>query len=198
MSPALAPVLVTPPAAVPVSLAEAKAHLRVEHGEDDGLIEAMIGAAVGRLDGWGGILGRCLVTQDWRRDFCGFPCGYRLRLPFPDVSAVTIVYSDAADAEQTLSAADYGLFQDVGGSVAILKATAAWPATYDRPDAVRVTFTAGYGAAAAVPAAIRHAILLMVGDLYRFRESVGAAAMAAVPMSTTVDALIAPYRQVSF
>jgi uncharacterized phiE125 gp8 family phage protein len=72
-----------------------------------------------------------------------------------------------------------------------------WPATADRPDAVRVTMTAGYGGPADVPAPLRAAILLMTGDLYRFRESVAVgAAVAELPVSTSVGALIAPYRRV--
>ena len=73
---------------------------------------------------------------------------------------------------------------------------AALPSLACEPDALSVTYTAGYGAAEDVPAPIRHAILLMVGDMYRFTESAGPGQMASVPMSTTVERLLAPYRRV--
>ena len=61
------PVLVTPPAETPVSRTEAKAHLRVDGTGDDDLIDGLIDAAVAHLDGYTGILGRCMVTQTWRQ-----------------------------------------------------------------------------------------------------------------------------------
>jgi hypothetical protein len=65
----------------------------------------------------------------------------------------------------------------------------AWPAWACDPEAVRVTYRAGYDA---VPPAAKAAILLMVGDLYRFRDTVAPIATASVPMSTTVTNLLMP------
>lgn len=193
----LRPVRIAAPSGLPVSLADAKQHLRVEHADDDVLIGAYLAAAVERLDGWAGILGRCLVTQTWRAAYDGFTGDRYLRLPFPSVSAVVVRYTDTAGAEQTIPGTDYDLIDDAIGSAIVLKASAAWPATGDRADAVRVEITAGYGAAADVPAPIRAAILLMVGDLYRNRETAAVGTSAAsIPMSVTVDALLAPYRRV--
>lgn len=78
----LAPVRVTPPAEPPVSLEEAKAHLRVDFGDDDLYVAGLIEAATAHLDGWSGILGRALVTQTWRQDLCGFPRDGVIRLPW--------------------------------------------------------------------------------------------------------------------
>ena len=121
-----------------------------------------------------------------------------IRLLFPDVSAVSIAYVDPDGATQTLDAALYHLVHDAMGGRVDLAHGAAWPATAIRPDAVRVTVTAGYGTTAAdVPHPIKAAILLMVADLYRNRETVTiGVSSAAIPMSMTVDALLAPYRRV--
>ena len=195
----LAPVRTVAPATLPVALAEAKAHLRVEHDEDDAMMSAILAAAVGRLDGWSGILGRCLIEQTWAQPFGRFLCADRLRLPFPSVSAVEITYFPADGSAATdFSSSFWWLTERVTGSMIMLASGAAWPATADRPDAVTVTMTVGYGAAPEdVPAPIRSAILLMVGDLYRNRETTGqgSATLGTIPMSTTVEALLAPYRR---
>ena len=194
---ALLPRRTSAPAATPVSLAEAKAHLRVEHSEDDTLITAMITAATERLDGWSGILGRCLVMQTWVCEFDGFPCSDRLRLPLAPLGNITsVTFRDSDNVERTLSADTYYPVSDNLGPAVNLVSALSWPSTYDRADAVTVTASFGYGAASAVPAPIKAAILLMVGDLYRNRESgvVGPVAVE-VKMSATVDALLAPYRR---
>lgn len=193
----LAPVLVTPPSETPVSLAEAKAHCRVDHDDDDTLIESLIAAASGHLDGWSGILGRALVTQTWRRDFGSF--ADKLRLPLaPAASIGSITYYDGDNAQQTLSTDVYRLFTDARGPYVALKPDQSWPGTYGRDDAVSVTFAAGYGAAAAVPAPLKSAILLLVGAWYENREqTVIGVSVSELPQSVAVNALIAPYRRIS-
>ena len=187
------PVRVTAPAAVPVSLSEAKAHLRVEHTDDDAIIGRIVDAAVGHLDGWSGVLGRCLVTQTWRVSFRDFD-GRMLRLPFADVSAIeAVVYRDADDVEQTVDPSDYALNEDAQGSYLFMSAGFDRPAVFHRPDAVTVRFVAGYGDATAVPAALKAAMLLHIGHMYENRESVVIGqSVTGLPMA--YDALVAPYR----
>lgn len=57
---------VTPPAAAIVSLPEVKAHLRVDHAHEDTLIQAYLDAATSWIDGFDGVLGRCVLEQTWR------------------------------------------------------------------------------------------------------------------------------------
>lgn len=181
----VAPELVTPPGAL-FTLAEAKAHLRVEHDEEDAMIAAYLAAAVAHFDGYSGILGRCLLNQQWRVTLPVFPARAFL-LPFPGVQIVSIAYFDANNVEQTLGQNDF--FIGCDGVVHFLPET-GWPASYARPDAVRITFTAGYGATPdKVPAPIRAAVLFKLGDLYARRD--GGAGNEGVIMS-----LVAPYRLV--
>lgn len=192
----LAPALITAPTDTPVSVEDAVAHVNAQGAGDDTIIEAFLNAAVERLDGHTGILGRALVTQTWRQDFPGF--ADRLRLPLATVASITHVkYYDGNNTLQTLSSTVYSLFKDGAGPYIELAPAQSWPGCYSRPDAVQVTFVCG-SAVASVPAPIKAAILLMVGDLYAFRETaqVGSTAAAAIPMSMTVSALIAPYRRV--
>lgn len=157
----LRPVRATGPVLRPVSLSEVKAQLRVDHTDDDFLIDSYISSAVDHLDGYSGVLGRCIVTQSWRQDFKDWD--WRFRLPFPDVSSATITYRDADNAEQTVSANDYEIVKDARGDLVVFKDAFSEPSTFDDVVApISVTFTAGYGAPEDVPRDIKIAIMLMV------------------------------------
>lgn len=188
----LRPVLVTPASAALMTLAEVKTHLRVDHTDDDTYIQTLINAAVSYLDGYTGRLGRAILEQTWRMDFDGFST--QLRLPVGDLMAVSsVTYYDANNAQQTLSANVYQVQTDGLGPYVALKTGQAWPSTYSRLDAVRVTWTAGYGSAAAsVPVAIKHAAFLLIGTWYDNRASISTnSGVAEVPF--TVEALLAPF-----
>jgi uncharacterized phiE125 gp8 family phage protein len=184
------PVRTVPPAVSPVSLIDAKAHLRVLHDDDDTIIQGCIDAAVSHLDGWGGILGRCIITQTWRSDLPAF-CD-EIRLPFPNVQSVTVAYTDAEGDPQTVAADQFHLVTDDMGGLIVRAHDATWPQVAIRPDAVRVTGVYGYGVAAAVPPALRAAILLHVGTLYLHRETMSERAEP----NLAYEALVAPHRVV--
>jgi uncharacterized phiE125 gp8 family phage protein len=189
---ALKPVRMVAPAVTPVSLEEAKGHVRVTHNDEDGDIQAYLDAAVAYLDGWGGILGRCMVTQTWRQDMATFPS--MIRLPFPDAQSATVAYTDPDGATQAFT--DFHLAVDALGSALILEDGASWPDVAVRPDAVRVTGVYGYGLAADVPDSLKMAIKLLVGHWYANREAVViGGAPADVPLA--FDALIAASRWLS-
>lgn len=183
------PVRTSAPAATPVSLTEAKMHLRVDHSTEDALITMLIEAAVTYLDGYSGVLGRAMVTQTWRQDFDAF--GHCLRLPLLAASIVSVKWLDADGDEHTIEADDYSLITDALGSYVQFVAGFAFPSDVAL---VQVTFTAGYGNASAVPAALKAAILLLVGHWYQNREAVGEATQEP-PLA--VSALIAPFRRLS-
>lgn len=190
----LTPVRTVEPSALPLTLSEVKAHLRVDHSDEDTSIQIYVEAATAYVDGYSGILGRALVTQTWRQDACSWPTD-RLRLPLAPVQSITsIQYYDANNVLQTLSAGNYSLLEDARSPYAAWLSTASLPSVYDREDAIRVTFVAGYGAASAVPAAIRAALLLMVGDLHENRESVVVG--QTVNETPAVKSLLAPFRRI--
>lgn len=190
----LSPVRTVAPASQIVTLAEAKLHLAVSNTDFDALIAGLISAATDHLDGYSGILGRALITQTWRQDFAGFSgC---MRLPVGNLLSVSSVsYYDVDNSQQTLSTDVYSALSDAIGPLLVLNSGSSWPATYPRQDAVRVTWTAGYGPSASdVPAAIKQAILLLVGHWYANREAVSAGGSPAeLPMGVT--ALIDPFRR---
>ncbi|TZG26502.1 head-tail connector protein [Sphingomonas montanisoli] len=192
--------VVTPPQPV-VTWEEARAHLRLDGDDEQLLVEAMIAAATGHIDGPEGWLGRAIGVQTIEARFdCFEGCGNSLRLPFPPlIDLVSVKYLDGACGEQTADLEDFELF---GDRIMPVTDVWAWVGCAVRPDAIRIRYRAGYVVdaesdplVAKLPASIRAAILLMTGDLYANRETVMIGASAsAVPMSTTVESLLAPYR----
>ncbi len=185
------PLRITAPSEKPVALADVKAHCRIDHSDDDLLVGSYIDAAVAHADGWAGVLGRCLVTQTWRQTswrWC--PC---VRLAFPDVTGLVITYIDTEGATQTVDAAQYELLADAVSSFVRFKPEFTAPAAAERGDAIRYTMTAGYGAAADVPAAIKMALFMLVAHWYNNREASSADRMAEMPFA--VSSLLAPYRR---
>lgn len=183
--------VVTPPEPV-ISLPEAKEHLRVRHDDEDALIAAYVAAATGHIDGPDGWLGRAIGVQELEMRLPAFgSCGW-ISLPFPPAAEITsIEYVDANGDTAELEADAY----DLAGNML----RPAWPASFPSAawrgaggEPVRIRWTAGY---ATLPPAIRAAILLMVGDMYAFRAtSVTGAIAASIPMSTTVENLLSPFR----
>lgn len=192
----LAPIRTVAPTELPVSLAEAKAQLQIDAAVSDwdDLLTGMLNAAVAYVDGWSGVLGRCLVTQTWEARFECFEAEFDL--PFPDVSAVVVKYYDTSDTLQTYSSSNYQLVQESCGSEVSVYLTSTWPATsLNREDVVVITMTVGYGAATAVPAAIKQAILMIVGHWFANRETVNVGNITTeLPFSAA--AMLAPFRRV--
>jgi len=195
--------LVTGPTADPVLLADAKLHLRVDYSDDDALIASLVDSAVGMIDGPDGI-GYALQPQTWLMTLDGFNeydyaardargterwngrTDNRIRVPLrPVVSIDAVQYLDTDGNEQTLADENYRV--SIQGGVGILTPVVAWPVPLDTPGAVRIEFTAGAG----TPAALRAAILLMVGHLYENREAV-AQNMAEVPLAW--NSIVSQYR----
>lgn len=187
----LAPVLVTPPADLPITLEEAKLHLRVSHDEEDGLIEGLIRAATQHVDGWTGILGRAVMPQTWRQDFDSWRCLRLLLNPVREIESIT--YRDSGGDQQTLDPAAYVLRADGGGAYVDLAPGQSWPAVASRVDAISVTYEAGYDEA---PEPIRQAMLLLIEHWYDNRQAV-IVGTNAVEVPLAFGDLLAPYRRMT-
>lgn len=179
-----APVLVTPPAAPLVDLLLMKEHLRVTGTEEDFLIGELVKAAGQYLDGWGGILGRCILPQTWR---VSVPAFADMALPFPDLQSAVVRYLDAAAAEQTLSAAAYRTGNDAAGGFILFDPAFALPAVADREDAVRIEAVFGFPATANI-AGIRTAAQMIVAHWYDNRDG-------GSDIPAAASALLAPFRR---
>jgi uncharacterized phiE125 gp8 family phage protein len=151
----------TAPTAEPVTRADAKSHLRIEHDAE---------AAREEVETY---LNRQLMTATWDLYLDAFPIGRSpLLLPKNPVQSVTsITYTDTASGAQTFSSASYS--SDVYSEPAriVLKSTAQWPEVLSVPNVVKVRFVAGYTSALRVPAKIKAAILLTLEILWMPEEA---------------------------
>jgi uncharacterized phiE125 gp8 family phage protein len=182
--------LITPPASEPITLAEAKAHLRVEIDDDDLLIGALITAAREAAEHE---TRRSLMPQTWELALTGFPSpAGAIRLPKPPVSSVTSVkYFDTSGEQQTMAETDYLLNQHTDGADLHPAYTINWPVARKQPDAVTIRYVAGYPNAASVPSQIKAWMLLRIGLLYENREAASGLTLSPLPF---IDGMLDPYR----
>ena len=177
-------VVYTQPSTEPISLTEAKLHLRVDVSDDDTLITALIKAARMAAEQE---TRRALITQTIDAYFDAFDDEILL----PPISAITaITYVDTAGATQTLASDQYAADIYSEPARVIPAYGAAWPATREQQNAVKLRCTAGWANAAAVPETIKAWMLLQIGHWYANRE---AAAGKLEPLPFT-DSLLDPYR----
>ena len=185
----------TSPASEPVSLAEAKLHLKIESTDtgEDKLIERLITAARRRAEV---STGRTLVTQTWTLALDSFPGGV-IEVPRPPLSSVaSITYIDPEGATQTLAADRYRVDAQREPGRLTPAWDESWPPTRPVSNAVEVEFVAGYGDPGKVPEDMRQALLLIVGRYYAHREDVQAGGAPPVKMPLGAEHLLLPYRRV--
>lgn len=176
---------VTAPVNSPVSLADAKTHLRVDGTADDALIQLYIDAATQMAQDY---LKRALITQTLKMTFDGFTNMAHADLPLsgwitgakeyfdgsgdlielwraPIQSITTIDTIDVDNTSTTYSSAKYTLDANTGR--VFLNQNNTWPTELRDYAAVEVTYVAGYGDDPSdVPADIRMAILQHVSQMY--------------------------------
>lgn len=173
--------LVTGPVSSVLSLSEVKAHLRISGSDEDTLLNNLIYAAEAHVDAEGD-LGRAMVTQTWAQWEPPVPGWPRLTMT-PFAALVSVEYYDTDGALQTATLANYET-QKAGDFVRVKpKDGESWPATASRNDAIKITYTAGFGANGTdVPESIRQAMLMLIAHLYENREAASDVRITDVPM----------------
>jgi uncharacterized phiE125 gp8 family phage protein len=185
--------LITPPAATPVTLAEAKLQCRIDGTDEDALLQAYIAAATAAAEHE---LGRKLITQTWEAVYDAFNGG-AMELNAPRVQSITSITYIAADTTTaTLAPAAYVLDADQPPGWVHPAAGTGWPATADAANAVRIRFVCGYGDAPAdVPANVRQWILMHIATAYRNREAMAQGVSISELPNRYVDRLLDSERQ---
>jgi uncharacterized phiE125 gp8 family phage protein len=195
------PVLIVSPAELPVSLAELKAHLRVDDAAEDASIMSYCRAAVEHVERYTSM---GLITQTWEQTYSAFPgavdcrgglssdgsSSRAMRLWRRPVQAVlSIEYLDGVGVTQTLDSSVYevaGANWSMTQPWIVLASGKSWPTTYVSSQAITVTYRVGFGDDwNAVPELIRHAILMVAGTWFGYREDiVMGAAVAEIPLAS--------------
>jgi uncharacterized phiE125 gp8 family phage protein len=168
--------LVTGPASEPLTTAEAKLQSRVDSDQtaEDALIDEYVAGARQHFER---LTGRQVITATWQVTLDRFPAGRTpIKLPKPPLlSVVSVTYTDTAGTSQPWDPTEYQVLAPSGPYAApgllFPKPLKAYPTTYSGPAAVTVEFTAGYGAATAVPEVVKDALRSIVADLYLNREA---------------------------
>lgn len=187
---------ITAPPEKPLTLDEARAHLRVETTLEDDLILRLIDTATSMVDGPHGI-GIAMVDQQWELKLDYFPPV--IRIPLHPVRTVdAIEYVDDAGSTQTLAASRYQSDTNSNPARIMPAYNELWPTIRWQFNAVTVRFTAGYAPdgqdnRANIPQDLRSAMLLLVGHLYNNREAVVLNATA-TELPLAVDHILNQYR----
>lgn len=203
--------VVTAPTLKPFTLNRLYQQLRLdvqgspqEHDDDDTLNALMDVARAGCEN----IIKRSLLPQTLRLSMQSFPVSSdtyarwdrqaqpepvrAIKLYRPPVIAVSHVkYYDSSNVLQTLDASSYFVTDDQVPELKFVSGFTA-PSVYDRPDAVRVEYTAGYANAALIPEPLQQWMLLQIGTMYESRQSVTEAKVMELPNRFT-EMLLDPY-----
>lgn len=171
---------VTPPAVEPVTLAEAKAHCRVDTADDDTYISTLVATARAYVED---MLDISLITTVWEARYDCFPL-WEITLPRPPMQAsgVVVTYRDESGTTRTLAGGEYQIDNFTTPGRIYPNYAGNWPAVRGDENSVVVRFSSGYGAtAASVPNIIDHAILLLVAHWYETRQPVAQGMQMPIP-----------------
>lgn len=176
-----------PPLAEPVTLADLKAHLRIDTNDEDALLENLIRVARAHLEA---VTGTALMPRGLRLVLDDWPAGpviQLVRTPVQSVDAIRVYDIDGQPQELVLS----GLLLDATARPARLVVKDK-PRPEQAINGIEIEFTAGFGAVTEIPPELVRAVLIHAAYLYEFRGAVSPDMQpAAIP--TGYDRLIAPW-----
>lgn len=187
--------LKTAPVAEPLTLEDAKTHLRVDGTDEDDLIESLVQTAREYCETF---TNRAFVTQTWYWKADRFPYFQKIWLPRPPLTSITSVsYIDQNGNTQTWApTTGYQLAQLTGpkaGYSTLMPAYGnSWPTSRYQLEAVTIEYVCGYGLPPAVPASILSAMRLLIGHLYENREAV-VLGVNPLELPIAIPSMLAPF-----
>lgn len=176
------------PEVEPVTLTEAKAHLRIDSDfvQDDDYLQSLITAARFNVEA---VIDRTLIRSKWQIKFDYFP-SWDIPLQRPPIAFgdIVVTYVPAQSPGTTVTLTGYRVDRDSTPAVIRPEWNGTWPSARGAENDVTVTYWAGWDGPSQCPKPAKHAILLMLGHWYANREAVVAGGMSPVPMA--VDSLL--------
>lgn len=185
--------IVTQPAAEPLSLAEVKEFLRVDHSDDDATLAIFIKAARQLCESYTRLALMPTTIEEYFDDFPQYTGTFKdeIRLSRSPVQSVTYVkYIDGNEDTITADPAEYKV--DTISQPARISPDSGWFGTYETINAVFVRYVAGFADAASVPAPLKHGMMLVIGDMYENRTD------SVKRLPTASEYLWNPYRVFEF
>lgn len=183
--------LITPPAGLPVSLADLKAHLRIETGDEDDFLTSLLSAATSHVEA---VTGKALLAQGWRIYLDAFPPNCIVELaqgPLISLDAVTVY--DEVGQPVVIDTQNYDVDRHSEPARLRFREVANPSRVFN---GIEIDITIGYGEAGTdVPGQLLRAVMVLCAHWHAVR---GAAEEAAVfgSIPKGLDALLAPFRQV--
>ena len=163
--------LKTAPVVQPISLNEVKRHLRIDIDDvdQDDYLQDLIVVARRRVES---ITWRKLITQTWYAYLQNWPRGEYIELPFGNLQSVTAIkYTDDDGDESTWSSSEYIVGTDYQKGRITLADGYTWPnETLYPSNPIEIEFLCGYGLAASVPPELKHAMKMIISELFENRE----------------------------
>ncbi|RTL90979.1 hypothetical protein EJV44_20860 [Ancylobacter aquaticus] len=181
-------ILLAGPTVEPLTLAEAKIYLRIDHGAEDALISSLITAARATVEA---LTRRVLIDQSWRIIRDAWPASGLIALPVNPLKALTAArVLDAAGGETALPLDAFSL--DTARLPGLIRvARGAVPAPGRPLAGIALDITAGHGPGPDhVPSPLIEAVRVVLAHFYEHRDVAGPG--AAFP--ARLDALVAPFR----
>lgn len=179
------------PGIEPVTLAEAKAHLRVDGSAEDVLINSLILTSRLHIEA---ALGLALITQGWTLVLDAWPKQVSVTLPIRPVQMIDALRVLDADGVATNVPPSHFVLDGKGLPPRLVRTAPVWPVPGRAAGGIEIDFTAGFGPLAAdVPAPIRQALLMLIAHWYEHRDPIEIGSVEAnIPAS--VSELLKPYR----
>ena len=186
-------VLTAAPTVEPITVGQAKAHLRIDHDEEDTFLTSLISTSRLQIEA---ALDLALITQSWSWRFDSWPGGHEVQLPLWPVQSVDTVRTACKCEAFLAKSADEFILDGTSKPARLISKSGAWPQPGIPALGIEIAFKAGFGDAANdVPEPIRQALLMLVAHWYEHREPLEIGTEA-TSIPNAISGLLRPYRRV--